>query len=305
MLGGDIEVESRPGCGSRFVVTIETGDLSGIPMELEDTEVLNPVRPQQLDVPIEQPGGSILLAEDGQANREVISYYLKKTGAVVTVAENGRVARSLAMEAVSNGKPFDVILMDMQMPELDGYEATASLRSFGYTGPIIALTAHAMAQDKDKCLACGCTDYLSKPIDRELMLATVSGYLKKPAAQEAKQSAGKGNTSGQTLHSTVADDADMAQFLQKYVADLPGMVDRLEALLKEQDIEQFKQLIHQIKGTGGFYGFMPLTEAAEQIEERIETGLQLDAIAADVESLVNTIRSVEGYDPRKEVASAS
>ena len=94
----------------------------------------------------------------------------------VTVADNGQIAHDLALAARDEGNPFDVILMDMQMPVMDGYDATGRLREAGYSGPIIALTAHAMSTDRDKCLAAGCDDYATKPIDRQKLISIVAQY---------------------------------------------------------------------------------------------------------------------------------
>ncbi len=119
----------------------------------------------------------ILLADDGHENRRFISSMLKRAGAEVTLAENGRIAVETALAAKQAGKTFDVILMDMQMPVMDGYEATTLLRDAGYTNPIIALSAHAMGQDRQKCLDASCDDYVSKPMDRENLVASVAKHI--------------------------------------------------------------------------------------------------------------------------------
>jgi len=121
--------------------------------------------------------GSILLAEDGPDNQRLISHILTKAGAEVTIVDNGKKVFDSAKAAAKAGHPFDLILMDMQMPVMDGYEATMALREEGYTGWIVALTAHAMASDRQKCLNAGCNDYATKPIQRQEFFATLAKYV--------------------------------------------------------------------------------------------------------------------------------
>jgi len=126
----------------------------------------------------------ILLAEDVPDNQRLIGFLLRKAGATVEIAENGQIALDLALAAKRAGNSFDVILMDVQMPVMDGYEATQKLRSAGYTEPIIALTVQAMTGEREKCIDAGCDDYLTKPVDRETLLHLVSKYAARPGPQE-------------------------------------------------------------------------------------------------------------------------
>ncbi len=176
MLGGRIEVVSTFGEGSKFTVNVSTGPLDGVRMRNPGKANVSENPASLAEKTVSQLDGNVLLAEDGPDNQRLISYILRKAGAEVAVADNGQIALELALAAQSEGKPFDVILMDMQMPVLDGYGATTQLRAAGYTRPIIALTAHAMSSDRKKCLDSGCDDYTTKPIDQQRLLALVDKY---------------------------------------------------------------------------------------------------------------------------------
>ena len=305
MLGGDIAVQSRPGAGSKFVLTIQTGSLDGVPLLSESREPLSPPEPRR-SVPQEiRLVGRILLAEDGVHNQKVISYYVKKAGAEVTVAGDGRAACQIATEAIEKGHPFDAILMDMQMPELDGYTAAATLRSRGYRGPIIALTAHAMSHDRAKCLQSGCTDYLSKPVDRDLLVSTLATHLSVSSglSTAASRPTRQAPPPRDPLPSTLPDEPELRAFLPTFVADLPAMVAQLAQLLNEQNLDELQRVVHKLKGSGGFYGFMPLTEAAERLEARIISAPHADSVADEIQSLIELVRSVEGYEGSREATA--
>ena len=179
MLGGNITMSSKIGAGSTFTLTIDAGSMEGVRMLQHPAGEVCPAEPQTKSVAPKRIHleGRLLLVEDGLDNQRLISLLLTKAGAEVSLAENGRVAIDLVMAANREARPFDLILMDMQMPVMDGYEAARQLRAKGITAPIIALTAHAMTGDREKCLEIGCDDYLSKPIDRTVLLSLVSRYL--------------------------------------------------------------------------------------------------------------------------------
>ena len=181
MLGGDITVTSESGKGSTFSIVVNTGSLEGVRM-IDPAEASTRGKTKagrKMDVPHGKnplDGAKILLAEDGVDNQRLISFVLKRAGAEVTLAENGRIACEKIDQATRENQPFDVVFMDMQMPELDGYGATAKLRAQGYTRPIIALTAHAMESDRQKCLDAGCDDFATKPINMKTLVETAAQY---------------------------------------------------------------------------------------------------------------------------------
>jgi CheY-like chemotaxis protein len=157
MLSGDIEAVSQPGTGSVFTLHLPlVGTTSETDMTVADPATVDGP-PPRLD------GLRVLLADDAPDNRMLVSFILQAAGTTVDTVENGR----QAIERAGNG--YDAILMDMQMPDTDGYTATRELRRRGFNRPIIALTAHAMSGDRQRCLAAGCNDYVTKPIDPDTL----------------------------------------------------------------------------------------------------------------------------------------
>jgi CheY-like chemotaxis protein len=118
----------------------------------------------------------VRIAEDGADNRRLLAHLLERWGLEVEIAENGREALERVASCEARGTPVGLILMDMQMPEVDGYEAARTLRARGFRAPVIALTAHAMEGSRDACLAAGCDRFMTKPVDRALLRSALSEY---------------------------------------------------------------------------------------------------------------------------------
>jgi len=180
MLGGDIMVSSIPGSSSTFTLRIEVGlQVDPIPNDYIAGEGAKVQDENQIE--LSEINCRILLAEDVLVNQRLVTAILEKEGATIVAVENGQLAHDEALRAWRAGEPYDVILMDMQMPVMDGYTATKLLRQADYPGPIVALTAHAMAGDENKCLRAGCNGYATKPVNRKQLIATISSLLGKLA----------------------------------------------------------------------------------------------------------------------------
>jgi signal transduction histidine kinase/ActR/RegA family two-component response regulator len=184
LLGATLSCESSEGQGSSFCLTLPIRHALVPAAEAPasgEGEIDESTR--TLISRIGQAAGParILLVEDSADNRRLLQLILARAGFQVSFAHDGQEGLSEALLAHAGGEPFDVILMDMQMPVLDGYTATRRLRQIGYTGPIVALTAHSLAGERERCLAAGCDAYATKPIERNALLRLILGMLKRGA----------------------------------------------------------------------------------------------------------------------------
>jgi two-component system, sensor histidine kinase len=308
-LGGDIEVASEVGQGSTFTVTIAAGPLDGV--RIIEGPVADGMRSAKREQTEDLPslaGAHILLVEDGDTNRKLVRVVLERAGAQVSVAENGRIGVDLALQ-----HPFDLILMDMQMPVMDGYTATALLRQQGLTVPIIALTAHAMKGDQDKCLAVGCSDYATKPIDGELLVRTIAETLgitrpnpgdgSSQTAQTEAEAHGTATTrAGQDLSVSQADqasifstlptdDPEFREIVAEFIERLQPRVYTIRQVADAKDFAELARLAHWLKGAGGTAGFPVLTQPARQLES-LAKDQQCDEIEATVKELVDLVQRI-------------
>jgi PAS domain S-box-containing protein len=185
LMGGDIRVMSVVGQGTTFVLELPAGVIEDAPMIDHFESTTTKVTTAPINVDDIKLSCHVLLAEDGHDNQRLISMILRKAGAEVTIVENGQLAVEAATKAWKDNAPFDLILMDMHMPILDGCEAVKQLRKANYPHPIIALTADAMQDDRKKYLAAGCDDYASKPIQRKALLTLVAKATQHPDTDDA------------------------------------------------------------------------------------------------------------------------
>jgi len=189
MLGGDVEARSAVGVGSVFTFTIDGGVDDGgcwlTPSAFEAAASSRSADAERPEAGRPLLGRRLLLAEDGPDNQKLITHILRRAGAEVSVVSNGQAALEAVARAEGESRPFDLLVLDMQMPVMDGYEAACRLRGEGRSLPILALTAHAMSGDRAKCLQAGCDEYATKPIDRAALVQRCAELIGARAAGRA------------------------------------------------------------------------------------------------------------------------
>ncbi len=279
-LDGDIVVRSTLGKGSVFTVTIDPGPLADVKLiDAEETRVAEEGGSVASEVRWRFPAGRVLVVDDGEENRELLKIVLGDAGLQVEVAENGRVGADKAL-----AQAFDVILMDMRMPVMDGRAATSLLREKGLQTPIIALTANAMKGFEKECLEVGCTGYLTKPIDVDGLIEKLADLLGGERAQaretEDSEAASRDTPAQPPVVSSLADGNPRFQaIIQRFVVRLENRLGEIARARESRDFEELASLAHWLKGSAGTVGFDAFTEPAQALEalseDRDEDGIDL------------------------------
>ena len=240
--------------------------------------------------------GKVLVAEDVKTNQMLIRMLLEKMGIEVTIAEDG----NQVMQKVLAQK-FDLILMDIQMPNMDGYEATKALRAEGMTIPIVALTAGAMKGDDKKCIEAGCDDYLSKPILYPKLIEMLGKYLKKGnSAMVAQPDNGQGSENHLSradcdnekivdwaqVTANGLDEQSVKEIMPTYIKDNKEHLRKLIAAVKKGKSKDVKSHAHSIKGAGSNMGAAKLSELARQLE-----AMELEGALSKAQTLLDDVIS--------------
>jgi two-component system sensor histidine kinase/response regulator len=257
-------------------------------------------------------GARLLLAEDNEINQQIALELLEGAGAKVEVAGSGRVVAEKVLAAPEN---FDLVLMDLQMPELDGYEATARLREDPRCAklPIVAMTAHAMAEERERCLAAGMNDHISKPIDPDAMFRTIARWLPPSVAARMVDAGAAPRITGVDMlpdlpgvdvqagiRRTGGNQQLYRQLLEKYVMGQSNVAQSLRAALAAGDRALAERLAHTAKGVSGNVGALEPQQAAAELEQAIrnkrESAELLDRFERALRAMTDMLRNALGTD---------
>ncbi|ASJ75346.1 ATP-binding protein [Granulosicoccus antarcticus] len=320
-LGGGIAVSSVPGQGSTFTLTMPTGDLAGVPLYGSD-ELLSMI--DSIDTQMGEshwvfPAASVLVVDDAVENRDLLSLVLKDLGLQVTLAVNGREAVDLL-----DTQEFEAILMDIQMPVMDGYQAVAALRAKGVTVPVVALTANAMKGYEEKIKQAGFSHYQTKPIDLDKLTRLLGKLLKgvehagpsepgptedaeTPIVQEQSSTAAPATVSEcQYLFSSLVNsNPKMKPIVERFLGKLKTQLQAMRDAHQAQRWQELADLAHWLKGSGGTVGFDQLYEPAKDLEQSAkdhDKELAMELLT-QIESLSERLRSDPSDDSNRQVCA--
>ena len=284
-LGGELRAASTPGAGTTLTFTCATGNLDHVrtlaPAEVLAAQAIATAAPTSR---WRIPAARVLVVDDGAENRELLSLVLTEQGLWVEEADNGRVA----LDKVAAGG-FDLILLDMNMPVMDGETAVRILRGQGVTTPVIAFSANAMKGYEEEVLAAGCTRFVPKPVDIDLVLASVAELLggeriavdearvepaREPeaaAAAAARQAAVEASDLQTPIRSRFAQQPRLSPIVGKFAARLRERIDAAWACHARGDFEELARFAHWLVGSAGMMGYDGLTEPARELEALAKT----------------------------------
>jgi len=251
LLGGHIQVKSQYKLGSEFKLSLPC------PQDTEAKQVTNLSEAKRLSLLSEQAQlipclkGKVLYADDNDDNRRLVSYLIKQTGAQVITAENGEQAVELAL-----ANDYELVLMDMQMPVMDGIEATELLCSAGFSKPIIMMTANVDKDSIEQCKQSGAVGHFGKPVDTIKFHHLLTEYLPKSTANNHEPS--------------LTDIDNFDDMAKQFLSSLPEKVEYLKTAYKIQDLVAIQDIVHQIKGSAGSFGYQKLSEQAAAFEKTIQ-----------------------------------
>ena len=282
---GKMEVKSEPGEGTEFSFVLE------MPFSLDTTPIASvEVTNEEVHLPLE--GMNVLLAEDNEFNLFLAETYLKRNGALVSKAENGLEA----VKILQAGK-FDAVLMDIQMPLMDGKEATRIIRSNGIKTPLIACSAHALSSEKAECLALGMDEYITKPYEEKELIRVLAGVWKnktvnhmEPTGDNIEEILGK-------IHADVGADF-VAIIIQKFNQDMPALITELNQHLVEMDLKTIQEKTHRLAGTMATFRFpegLRLARLAEYAARDGKAEEAADGIRNLNAYLSETLKQLAGY----------
>jgi signal transduction histidine kinase/HPt (histidine-containing phosphotransfer) domain-containing protein/ActR/RegA family two-component response regulator len=310
-MGGDIVASSVPGRGSTFTVTVDTGALAGVAMLGPDevtaeTEVADTAE----QVRWQFPPARVLVVDDGPENRELLALLLGDSGLRVDQAENGQVGVDKA-----RAQAYDVILMDMQMPVMDGYTAARTLRADGLKTPIIALTANAMKDSEQKVLDAGCTGFQTKPINIDQLLQTLANLLGGKRIEHAAAAPSREQdtvalprdpaaTAAEPVRSRLAGNARLRPAVQKFAQRLAEQMPALANAQRSGNLDELAALAHWLKGAGGTVGYDAFTEPAARLEQAAKSGDRTTCAEAlaELQSLAERLEAPGDATPAATVA---
>lgn len=291
-LGGDIFVRSEEGKGSNFVTLIDMGTVKDIPLLqpdeiLTETEIVAQTNATQWQF----PDARILVVDDGAENRDLLTVVLSELGLRIDTAENGQEGCDMLFSG-----NYDLVLMDVNMPVMGGYEAVGIMRDKGYDLPIIALTANAMKGAAEECLNAGYSGYMAKPIDIDqltgLLVEKLDGKPLEQQQDETETEQPPQPTPAAITSSLTAKNPKLHSIVEKFVARLEEQLKTMADAWQKQDYQALADLAHWLKGSAGSVGFAQFTEVAAQLESfaKERKGDKVPALLAELNQLYTRIR---------------